>query len=127
MLRIAILASGSGSNAESLVRYFEQSDAASVNLIVTNNPKAGVIERAKRLNVVVEVFSSKTDSDAILTILEDRADLVLLAGYLQMIPMEWTRAFNGRMLNINPALLQNFGGKGMYGKHVHRADRRAHV
>ena len=121
MLRIAILASGSGSNAESLVRYFEQSGAARVNLIVTNNPKAGVIERANRLNVVVEVFSSNAESDAVLTILKERADLVLLAGYLQMIPKEWTLAFNGRMLNIHPALLPNFGGKGMYGKHVHRA------
>ena len=65
MLRIAILASGSGSNAESLVRYFEQSGAARVNLIVTNNPKAGVIERANRLNVVVEVFSSNAESDAV--------------------------------------------------------------
>jgi folate-dependent phosphoribosylglycinamide formyltransferase PurN len=61
MLKIAILASGSGSNAESLVRYFEQSDVARVNLIVTNNPKAGVIERAKRLNVVVQVFSPSTE------------------------------------------------------------------
>jgi phosphoribosylglycinamide formyltransferase-1 len=121
MLKIAILASGSGSNAESLVRYFEHSDLARVNLIVTNNAKAGVIERAKRLNVGIEVFSPKTESAALLTILKEKADVILLAGYLQMIPKEWTIAFNGRMLNIHPALLPKFGGKGMYGKHVHQA------
>ena len=121
MLKIAILASGSGSNAESLVRYFEHSDLARVNLIVTNNAKAGVIERAKRLNVGIEVFSPKTESAALLTILKEKADVILLAGYLQMIPKEWTITFNGRMLNIHPALLPKFGGKGMYGKHVHQA------
>ena len=121
MLKIAILASGSGSNAESLVRYFEQSDVARVNLIVTNNAKAGVIERANRLNVSVEVFSPKLESDSLLSILKEQADIILLAGYLQMIPKEWTLAFSGRMLNIHPALLPHFGGKGMYGKHVHRA------
>ncbi len=121
MLKIAILASGSGSNTESLVRYFEQSDVARVNLIVTNNPKAGVIERANRLNVSIEVFSPRRESDTLLTTLKEQADLVLLAGYLQKIPREWTLAFSGRMLNIHPALLPNFGGKGMYGIHVHRA------
>ncbi len=121
MLKIAILASGSGSNAESLVRYFSDSNVARVNLIVTNNAKAGVIERANRLNVRIEVFSPKTESGAILTILKEKADLVLLAGYLQMIPKAWTAAFSGRILNIHPALLPDFGGKGMYGKHVHKA------
>ena len=88
MLKIAILASGSGSNTESLVRYFEQSDVARVNLIVTNNPKAGVIERAKRLNVSIEVFSPRRESDKLLTTLKEQADLVLLAGYLKKIPKE---------------------------------------
>ena len=121
MLKIAVLASGSGSNAESLVRYFRDSDVASVKLIVTNNPKAGVIERAKRLNVDTHVFSPKTGSQEVLTILNDHIDVVVLAGYLQMIPKEWTQAFQGRMLNIHPSLLPRFGGKGMYGKHVHKA------
>jgi phosphoribosylglycinamide formyltransferase-1 len=119
--KIAVLASGSGSNAESLVRYFRDSDVASVKLIVTNNPKAGVIERAKRLNVDTHVFSPKTGSQEVLTILNDHIDVVVLAGYLQMIPKEWTQAFQGRMLNIHPSLLPRFGGKGMYGKHVHKA------
>ncbi|NCF53623.1 MAG: phosphoribosylglycinamide formyltransferase [Bacteroidetes bacterium] len=121
MLQIAVLASGSGSNAESLVRYCRDSDVASVKLIVTNNPKAGVIERAKRLNVDTHVFSPKTGSQEVLTILNDHIDVVVLAGYLQMIPKEWTQAFQGRMLNIHPSLLPRFGGKGMYGKHVHKA------
>jgi phosphoribosylglycinamide formyltransferase-1 len=121
MLKIAILSSGSGSNAESLVSYFAHSPVARVNLIVTNNPKAGVIERAKRLQVVLQVFSPQTESDSILAILKERADVVLLAGYLQLIPKKWIQAFNGRMLNIHPALLPLFGGKGMYGKRVHSA------
>ena len=82
MLKIAILSSGSGSNTESLVRYFAHSSVARVNLIVTNNPQAGVIERAKRLQVALQVFSPQTESDLILAILKEKADVVLLAGYL---------------------------------------------
>ena len=121
MLRIAILASGSGSNTEELVRYFSDSDIARVELIVTNNPKAGVIDRAKQQNVPVFVFDPPAENDRALAELTTKADVVLLAGYLKMIPASWTRAFQGRMLNIHPALLPKFGGKGMYGKHVHRA------
>lgn len=121
MLRIAILASGSGSNAEELVRYFQDSELARVELIVTNNPKAGVIDRARQLNVPVFVFDPTSESGVVLHELVSKTDVILLAGYLRMIPVEWTKAFQGRMLNIHPALLPKFGGKGMYGKHVHRA------
>lgn len=121
MLRIAILASGSGTNAERLVEFFRESDLACVKLIATNNPKAGVIPRAEAQNVETLVFDPKTEIQQTLSVLVQKADVVLLAGYLRMIPAEWTRAFQGRMLNIHPALLPKFGGKGMYGKHVHRA------
>ena len=121
MLRIAILASGSGSNAQALVEYFTQSPWGRVEIIVTNNPLAGVIERAERLGVTCKSFDPKTQSDEILSLLESSADIILLAGYLRMIPANWTRAFQGRMFNIHPALLPKFGGKGMYGKYVHEA------
>lgn len=121
MLRIAILASGSGTNAEALAEYFSESDLGCVKLIVTNNANAGVIQRAKRQNVEVLVFDPKTESEQMLSTLVQKADVILLAGYLKMIPASWTRAFQGRMLNIHPALLPKFGGKGMYGKHVHKA------
>jgi phosphoribosylglycinamide formyltransferase-1 len=121
MLRIAILASGSGSNAQALVEHFAQSQWGRVEIIVTNNPLAGVIERAERLGVRCKSFNPKIQSDEILSLLESSADIILLAGYLRMIPANWTRAFQGRMFNIHPALLPKFGGKGMYGKHVHQA------
>ena len=121
MLRIAILASGSGTNAARQCEFFRESDLACVKLIATNNPKAGVIPRAEAQNVETLVFDPKTELQQTLSVLVQKADVVLLAGYLRMIPAEWTRAFQGRMLNIHPALLPKFGGKGMYGKHVHRA------
>lgn len=121
MLRIAVLASGSGSNAEELHRYFSNSDLARVELIVTNNTKAGVIDRFSGKKVVIRTFDPSIESDVVLQELTQAADLVILAGYLKMIPATWTRSFQGRMLNIHPALLPKFGGKGMYGKHVHRA------
>ena len=121
MLRIAVLASGSGSNAEELHRYFSDSDLARVELIVTNNTKAGVIDRFSGKKVPIRTFDPSTESDVVLQELTQGADLVVLAGYLKMIPATWTRAFQGRMLNIHPALLPKFGGKGMYGKHVHQA------
>ncbi|MEY2963477.1 MAG: hypothetical protein RL754_738 [Bacteroidota bacterium] len=121
MIRIAILASGSGSNAQKLVEYFAQNDLARVELILTNNPHAGVIQRAENLGVKCVSFDSKAQNEEILTILQNEADVVLLAGYLKMIPASWVHSFNGKMLNIHPALLPKFGGKGMYGANVHKA------
>ena len=121
MLRIAVLASGSGSNAEEIYRYFENHDLARVEMIITNNTKAGVIDRFTGKKIAIRIFDHATESEAVLDELTEGADLVILAGYLKMIPKSWTRAFNGRMLNIHPALLPKFGGKGMYGKHVHKA------
>ena len=121
MLKIAILASGSGSNAQALVEHFAQSPWGRVQILVTNNPKAGVIQRAERLGVACRSFNPKTQSDEILLLLESSADIILLAGYLRRIPVNWTRAFKGRIFNIHPSLLPKFGGKGMYGKYVHEA------
>jgi len=121
MLRIAVLASGSGSNAESIYRYFEHSELAQVEMIVTNNTKAGVIQRFLDKKAVLRTFNYPEESGAVLKELIAGADIVVLAGFLKMVPPSWTRAFNGRMLNIHPAILPKFGGKGMYGKHVHKA------
>ncbi len=121
MLKIAILSSGSGSNAQALIEHFAQSPWGRIEILVTNNPKAGVIQRAERLGVACKIFNPKTQCDEILLLLESSADIILLAGYLRKIPVNWTRAFEGRMFNIHPSLLPKFGGKDMYGRYVHEA------
>jgi phosphoribosylglycinamide formyltransferase-1 len=123
-IRLAIFASGSGSNAEEFMKRFGQHPQMEVALIVTNNPNAGVIERAQRHSVEVLVVENKTlnDPEASLTPLQSRKiDLVVLAGWLRLIPTFLIEAFPHRIVNIHPALLPKFGGKGMYGKHVHQA------
>ena len=123
-IRLAIFASGSGSNAEEFMKRFGQHPQMEVALIVTNNPNAGVIERAQRHSVEVLVVENKTlnDPEASLTPLQSRKiDWVVLAGWLRLIPTFLIEAFPHRIVNIHPALLPKFGGKGMYGKHVHQA------
>lgn len=123
-IRLAIFASGSGSNAEEFMKRFGQHPQMEVALIVTNNPNAGVIERAQRHSVEVLVVENKTlnDPEASLTPLQSRKiDWVVLAGWLRLIPTFLIEVFPHRIVNIHPALLPKFGGKGMYGKHVHQA------
>lgn len=123
-IRLAIFASGLGSNAEEFMKRFGQHPQMEVALIVTNNPNAGVIERAQRHSVEVLVVENKTlnDPEASLTPLQSRKiDWVVLAGWLRLIPTFLIEAFPHRIVNIHPALLPKFGGKGMYGKHVHQA------
>ncbi len=122
--KIAIFASGSGTNAENLIRYFSGSDAVSVELILTNNPAAGVIERSNNLNISCMVFTRKDfyDSDVVLnSLLEKKIDLVVLAGFLLLVPEKLILAFEKSIINIHPALLPGFGGKGFYGNYVHEA------
>lgn len=124
MKNIAIFASGNGTNAERIIRYFEQDDQISVRLVLTNNPKAGVLERAKKLGVNCLVFDRPAfyQTDEILDALKDnRIDLIVLAGFLWLVPVNILRSFEGRIINIHPALLPKYGGKGMYGRHVHEA------
>ena len=128
MTRIAILASGSGSNAEEITRYFSQSEEAEVVLILTNNPSAYVLERAKRLNVPTEVFSREElmKTDKVLNILKNYdIDFIVLAGFLLLVPKNLIEAFPDRIVNIHPALLPKYGGKGMYGDRVHTAVKEA--
>ncbi|WP_128547981.1 phosphoribosylglycinamide formyltransferase [Larkinella soli] len=124
MKRIALFASGSGSNAEKIAEYFADRPEVEISLILTNNPKAGVIERARRLHIPVLVFDRTTfyGSERIVRLLrKQEIDLVVLAGFMWLIPEALVRAFPNRMLNIHPALLPKYGGKGMYGHFVHEA------
>jgi len=124
MTRIAIFASGSGSNAENIFNYFKESKNIEVSLILTNNPSAFVIERAKNLNVTSHVFTKSDflNTDEILCVLEkNNTNLIVLAGFLLKIPENLIRKFPNKIVNIHPALLPKYGGKGMYGDNVHKA------
>lgn len=124
MKRIVIFASGSGSNAENLIKFFHNSGTASVIQVLTNNPKAKVIERCKKLNISVLYFNrvAFTQTEDVLNILKtSRPDLIVLAGFLWKFPEFILNKFKGKVINIHPALLPKFGGKGMYGMNVHEA------
>ncbi len=123
MKNIVIFASGSGTNAENIVTYFSKNDAVRVSMILTNNQKAGVIERAQKMNVSCIYFSKKDffETDKILNLLKKEADFIVLAGFLWKVPKNIIEAFPNKILNIHPALLPKYGGKGMYGMNVHEA------
>ena len=122
---VAIFASGNGSNAENIIRYFQSNpEKGKVALVVTNRRNAGVIERAERLGVECLFLTRDQISDAsiLLPILKERdVKMVVLAGFLLMIPDFLIEAFPNGVINIHPALLPKFGGKGMYGANVHKA------
>ena len=124
MKRIAIFASGSGSNAEKICEYFSNRTDVEVSLILTNNPQAGVIQRARKLHIPVVVFDRKTfyETNRILNLLQnDGVDFIVLAGFMMLIPEFLVKGYPDRMVNIHPALLPKHGGKGMYGHFVHEA------
>jgi phosphoribosylglycinamide formyltransferase 1 len=122
--RIAIFASGSGSNAENITQYFSENSDVAIDLVLTNKPKAGVIERANRLNLELLVFNREefyTQNSITQLLLDRKIDLIVLAGFLWLIPNSLIQAFPKRIVNVHPALLPAYGGKGMYGHHVHEA------
>tara|TARA_R110001583_G_scaffold93670_1_gene236679 strand:+ start:711 stop:1283 length:573 start_codon:yes stop_codon:yes gene_type:complete len=124
MKRIVIFASGSGTNAENLITFFHNSDNASVIQVLTNNPHAKVLERAKNLKVSALSFNSIafTETDDVLNILKSsKPDLIVLAGFLWKFPEHILNEFPNKVINVHPALLPKYGGKGMYGMHVHKA------
>lgn len=124
MKRIAIFASGSGSNAEHITEYFAKGDVARVEVIYSNNPKAFVIQRAARLNIPLVLFDREKfyGDETILRDLQSRKiDLIVLAGFLWLIPGNIIKAYRDRIVNIHPALLPKYGGKGMFGLAVHEA------
>ena len=122
--RIAIFASGEGTNAENIIREFRDSELASVELVLCNRTDAGVLKRAADLNVNTILFNRADlyDNGRVDQILSAaKIDLIVLAGFLWMFPPSIIRKYPGRVINIHPALLPKFGGKGMYGNHVHNA------
>jgi phosphoribosylglycinamide formyltransferase-1 len=122
--RIAIFASGSGSNAQKIMEYFKKHQDAEVALVLTNNPEAYVLQRADNFEVPSHIFDKHEfyKSDEIVGLLKNLdIDLIVLAGFLWLIPSNLIQAFPNRIINIHPALLPKFGGKGMYGDHVHQA------
>ncbi|NNC69768.1 MAG: phosphoribosylglycinamide formyltransferase [Flavobacteriaceae bacterium] len=123
MKRIVIFASGSGTNAENLINYFKESTIATVVRVLSNNEHAKVLERAKNLNVNTLVFNKEdfVTEDTVLDLLKKEADFIILAGFLWRIPQKIVNAFENKIVNIHPALLPKYGGKGMYGMNVHNA------
>lgn len=124
MERIAVLASGNGSNAENLAHYFNASVHAKVALIISNKPSAYVLERAKNLGIpsIVRTGNEMNESEIILNILKEHdISWIVLAGYLLKIPNYLIQRYPNKIINIHPALLPLYGGKGMYGMNVHNA------
>lgn len=124
MKRIIIFASGGGTNAENLIRFFQRSDNATVIQVLCNNPHAKVLDRAKKLHVSALSFNkiAFTKTEDVLNILKaSQPDLIVLAGFLWKFPENILNTFPNKVINVHPALLPKYGGKGMYGMHVHEA------
>lgn len=122
--RLAILASGSGSNAENIISYFSDSADVKVVAVYTNNPAAGVMHRCSKWSVPCHVIpaASINDGQALLDIFQKEGIThIVLAGYLKLIPAAVVHQYSDRIINIHPSLLPKFGGKGMYGEKVHQA------
>jgi len=122
--KLAIFASGSGSNAENICRYFKNNSSVSVVLICTNKLDAFVVKRAKKLNIPV-TFITKTELNRFYSLHKalqnNKVDFIILAGFLLKLPTIMVEKYRNRILNIHPSLLPKYGGKGMYGDNVHKA------
>lgn len=122
--RIAIFASGSGSNAQKIMEYFKKHDDAEVAIVLTNNPEAYVLQRADNFEIPSHIFDRQefSKTDEVVQLLKNlQIDLVVLAGFLWLIPQNLLKAFPNKIINIHPSLLPKFGGKGMYGDKVHHS------
>ncbi len=121
MKRIVIFASGSGSNAENIIKYFQKNNIANVIRVLSNKKDAKVLDRSNSLNVSCMYFSRNDfyDSDKVLNLLVEEADFIVLAGFLWRVPENIIKLFSKKIVNIHPALLPKYGGKGMYGMHIH--------
>ena len=128
MTKIAIFVSGNGSNCENIIKHFASSDTITTALVVSNRPDAYALTRAEKHNIPTVViskndFNDETKLDGILK--PYNIDFIVLAGFLLMIPEFLVRKYKRRMINIHPSLLPKYGGKGMYGHHVHEAVKKA--
>lgn len=121
-INIAILASGAGSNANVVAHYFKDNPGINVKLIVCNNKDAGVFQVARSHHIESALLPNQEIESRLLSLLRiHQIDFVVLAGFLRKIPVDVTAAYAGKMVNIHPALLPKYGGKGMYGAFVHKA------
>lgn len=126
--KIAVFASGSGTNAEKIFQYFQNHEQAEVSLLCCNKKNAFVLERADKFDIPKLIFNRSTfyESDEVTQKLKaEGIDLVVLAGFMWLVPQNMVTAFPGQIVNIHPALLPKYGGKGMYGMHVHEAVKAA--
>lgn len=125
MIQAAIFASGEGTNAENLFRYFANDTRIKIKLVITNRDDAGIVARAEKYKKNVHIVSKaalENYTDQLIEFLQvEGIDLIILAGFLLKLPEKFIKAFPGRIINLHPSLLPNYGGKGMYGMHVHRA------
>jgi phosphoribosylglycinamide formyltransferase-1 len=122
--KLAILASGGGSNADNIIRHFENSNDVEIVLLACNKQGAGAFDVAEKWDVPSMAIDKTNfkESDSFLNILKElHVDYIILAGFLWKVPENLVKAFDGRIINIHPALLPNYGGKGMYGHFVHEA------
>ncbi len=124
MKNIAIFASGSGTNAENIISFFKESNEAKVALLLANKKDAFAIERARRNSIASITFTGREMRET--SLIEDALDnydidVIILAGFLLLVPEKIISKYRGRIINIHPALLPSYGGKGMYGHHVHEA------
>lgn len=122
--RIALFASGQGTNAEQLMSYFAGHPYISVALLLSNKSSAGALEKARRRGISTYVFNKKAfynRQDVLKTLIREKIDFIVLAGFMWLVPEFILSHFKNAVINIHPALLPHFGGKGMYGKKVHQA------
>ncbi|MCH4146976.1 MAG: phosphoribosylglycinamide formyltransferase [Prevotella sp.] len=128
-VRLAIFVSGNGTNCENIIRYFANDEAVDVALVVSNKPDAYALVRAKRLGVpTLTVTKEELNAPEFTQQLSDfyHIDLIILGGFLLKVPAHMVEAYDHRMINLHPALLPKYGGKGMYGHHVHEAIKANH-
>jgi len=124
MIKIAVFASGKGSNAQQIIQYFKGDNRVEISLIVASKKEAGVLDIAKTHEIPAIILDKKTflsTDEYVVFLKEKEIDFIVLAGFLWKIPANLIQAFPQKIINIHPALLPNYGGKGMYGHFVHEA------
>ena len=128
MTNVAIFVSGSGTNCENIIRYFKDSEEVKISLVLSNKADAYALVRAKNLNVPTAIMNKNdfNDREKMMTLMKEyEIEFIVLAGFLLIVPDFLIEAYDRRMINIHPALLPKYGGKGMYGHHVHEAIKAA--
>ncbi len=128
MTNVAIFVSGSGTNCENIIRYFKDSEEVKISLVLSNKADAYALVRAKNLNVPTAIMNKNdfNDREKMMTLMKEyEIEFIVLAGFLLIVPDFLIEAYNRRMINIHPALLPKYGGKGMWGHHVHEAIKAA--